>query len=79
MQERTRARFDHVYLDYFRFPPTYMHKAYVDVPSMLRARLPLLCRGERLIGVANLPELSAATEEHWQLIWQGPTNDQGLS
>jgi tRNA(Ile)-lysidine synthase len=49
------------------------------VPSMMRARLPLLYRGERLIGVANLPELSAATEEHWQLIWQVPTNDQGLS
>jgi len=49
------------------------------VPSMLRARLPLLYRGDRLIGVANLPELSAATCEHWQLIWLGPTNDQGLS
>ncbi|MGV8844214.1 MAG: tRNA lysidine(34) synthetase TilS [Pseudomonas sp.] len=49
------------------------------VPSMLRARLPLLYRGDRLIGVANLPELSAATQEHWQLIWQGPTSDQGLS
>ncbi|MES2817850.1 MAG: tRNA lysidine(34) synthetase TilS [Pseudomonadota bacterium] len=49
------------------------------VPGFVRARLPLLCRGDEVIAVANLPELGAWGADAWQLIWQAPTNDQGLS
>lgn len=47
-----------------------------QVPHFLRARLPLLYQGERLLAVANLPGLGQAG---WQLHWQLPTNAQGLS
>ncbi|MBC3466006.1 tRNA lysidine(34) synthetase TilS [Pseudomonas sp. RW10S2] len=46
------------------------------VPHFIRHRLPLLWQGERLLAVANLPELGSAG---WQLQWQPPTNVQGLS
>ncbi|MGC7837982.1 tRNA lysidine(34) synthetase TilS [Pseudomonas wayambapalatensis] len=46
------------------------------VPHFIRHRLPLLWQGERLLAVANLPELGPAG---WQLQWQPPTNVQGLS
>ncbi|AXM98288.1 tRNA lysidine(34) synthetase TilS [Pseudomonas plecoglossicida] len=48
----------------------------LQVPYFLRPRLPLLYCGERLLAVANLPELGQANcQVHWQL----PTNAQGLS
>ncbi|WP_411383124.1 tRNA lysidine(34) synthetase TilS [Pseudomonas sp. L7] len=46
------------------------------VPHFIRHRLPLLWQGERLLAVANLPDLGPAG---WQLQWQPPTNVQGLS
>ncbi|WEK29944.1 MAG: tRNA lysidine(34) synthetase TilS [Candidatus Pseudomonas phytovorans] len=47
-----------------------------QVPHFVRPRLPLLYGGERLLAVANLPELGQAD---CQLHWQPPTNAQGLS
>jgi tRNA(Ile)-lysidine synthase len=49
------------------------------VPGFLRGRLPLLYRGEQLLAVANLPQLSVAGPDSWQFVWQQPTNDQNLS
>jgi tRNA(Ile)-lysidine synthase len=49
------------------------------VPVFLRARLPLLYRGEELLAVANLPQLSVAAAGTWQFVWQVPTSDQDLS
>ncbi|MFJ4346903.1 tRNA lysidine(34) synthetase TilS [Pseudomonas sp. NPDC089401] len=48
----------------------------LHVPHFVRPRLPLLYCGERLLAVANLPELAQA---NCQLHWQPPTNAQGLS
>ncbi|MFJ2981327.1 MULTISPECIES: tRNA lysidine(34) synthetase TilS [unclassified Pseudomonas] len=48
----------------------------LQVPHFVRPRLPLLYAGERLLAVANLPELGQA---NCQLLWQPPTNAQGLS
>ncbi|WP_416467938.1 tRNA lysidine(34) synthetase TilS [Pseudomonas sp. LFS044] len=48
----------------------------LQVPHFVRSRLPLLYCGERLLAVANLPELGQAD---CQLHWQPPTNAQGLS
>ncbi|MDZ3993615.1 tRNA lysidine(34) synthetase TilS [Pseudomonas sp. Teo4] len=48
----------------------------LQVPHFVRPRLPLLYRGERLLAVANLPELAQAD---CQLHWLPPTNAQGLS
>ncbi|AYG43843.1 tRNA lysidine(34) synthetase TilS [Pseudomonas sp. Leaf58] len=47
-----------------------------QVPHFVRARLPLLYCGERLLAVANMPSLVQAD---CQLHWQLPTNAQGLS
>lgn len=49
------------------------------VPAFVRGRLPLLYDDQRLLGVANLPSLSASPHAAWQFIWQPPTSDQGLS
>jgi tRNA(Ile)-lysidine synthase len=49
------------------------------VPAFLRSRMPLLYRGEELLAVANVPQLSVAEPETWQFVWQVPTNDQCLS
>jgi tRNA(Ile)-lysidine synthase len=49
------------------------------VPGFLRSRWPLLYKGEQLLAVANLPQLSVAAPETWQFVWQLPTNDQHLS
>ena len=49
------------------------------VPGFLRGRLPLLYRGEELLAVANVPQLSVAGPDTWQFAWRVPTNDQGLS
>ncbi|WRV67331.1 tRNA lysidine(34) synthetase TilS [Pseudomonas frederiksbergensis] len=40
------------------------------VPAFVRARLPLLYRGEQLLGIANLPMLDRDADGRWQLIWQ---------
>ncbi|MFP3404429.1 tRNA lysidine(34) synthetase TilS [Pseudomonas sp. P1B16] len=48
----------------------------LQVPYFVRARLPLLYQSERLLAVANLPELGQAD---CQLHWLPPTNAQGLS
>ncbi|MGC5702309.1 tRNA lysidine(34) synthetase TilS [Pseudomonas sp. NFXW11] len=49
------------------------------VPGFVRGRLPLLYQGESLLGVANLPGLRAEPRSAWQLHWQAPISDQGLS
>ncbi|VVO35118.1 tRNA lysidine(34) synthetase TilS [Pseudomonas fluorescens] len=49
------------------------------LPLFARGRLPLLYRDEQLLAVANLPGLDASADECWQLHWQLPTSDQGLS
>ncbi|ROL85358.1 tRNA lysidine(34) synthetase TilS [Pseudomonas chlororaphis] len=49
------------------------------LPAFVRGRLPLLYRGEQLLAVANLPGLDANAHEGWQLHWQPPSSDQGLS
>ncbi|MGE7960692.1 tRNA lysidine(34) synthetase TilS [Pseudomonas sp. NPDC089530] len=49
------------------------------LPAFVRGRLPLLYRGEQLLAVANLPGLDANAQEGWQLYWQPPSSDQGLS
>lgn len=49
------------------------------LPLFARGRLPLLYRDEQLLAVANLPGLDASAHECWQLHWQLPTSDQGLS
>lgn len=46
------------------------------VPHFVRSRLPLLYREDRLLAVANLPNLG---EGDCQLHWQPPTSAQGLS
>ncbi|MEE1924311.1 tRNA lysidine(34) synthetase TilS [Pseudomonas sp. 148P] len=46
-----------------------------QVPSFVRSRLPLLFAGERLVAVANLPDL---TDGDLQLVWSVPTSEQGL-
>lgn len=49
------------------------------LPPFVRARLPLLWRGDELLGVANLATLVRCGEAGWQLHWTAPTNDPGLS
>ncbi|UUY06525.1 tRNA lysidine(34) synthetase TilS [Pseudomonas sp. J452] len=49
------------------------------VPAFVRGRLPLLYRGEELLAVANLPGLDGSQWGDWQLSWQPPTSEQGLS
>jgi tRNA(Ile)-lysidine synthase len=49
------------------------------VPAFVRGRLPLLYRGEELLAVANLPGLDGSQWGDWQLLWQPPTSEQGLS
>ncbi|MGV8889496.1 MAG: tRNA lysidine(34) synthetase TilS [Pseudomonas sp.] len=49
------------------------------VPGFTRGRLPLLYRGEQLLAVANLRGLDGSAKEHWNLHWQPPHEDQGLS
>ncbi|ANY89011.1 MULTISPECIES: tRNA lysidine(34) synthetase TilS [Pseudomonas] len=48
----------------------------LQVPHFVRSRLPLLCQGERLLAVANLP---LAGQGGIQLHWRAPTSVQGLS
>src|SRR3989344_4022955 len=49
------------------------------VPAFVRDRLPLLRLDNRVMAIANLPGLQCAVDGGWQLHWQPPTNDQGLS
>lgn len=49
------------------------------VPLFARGRLPLLFRGEQLLAVAGLQGLSGSVRDGWNLHWQPPTEDQGLS
>ncbi|WP_371369191.1 tRNA lysidine(34) synthetase TilS [Pseudomonas sp. QL9] len=49
------------------------------LPPFVRSRLPLLWRGDELLGVANLPALVRTGEQGWRLRWIPPTNDPGLS
>ncbi|MHC8288462.1 tRNA lysidine(34) synthetase TilS [Pseudomonas sp. XS1P51] len=49
------------------------------LPSFVRGRLPLLYRGEQLLAVANLRGLNGSVQDGWNLHWQPPNEDQGLS
>ncbi|MGE6791660.1 tRNA lysidine(34) synthetase TilS [Pseudomonas guineae] len=49
------------------------------VPVFVRDRLPLMRLDGRVVAVANLPGLQGASDGSWQLNWQPPTSDQGLS
>lgn len=49
------------------------------VPVFVRDRLPLMRLDGRVVVVANLPGLQGAQDGSWQLNWQPPTSDQGLS
>lgn len=49
------------------------------LPAFARGRLPLLYQGEQLLAVANLQGLVANAHGCWQLHWQPPPSDQGLS
>ncbi|MDO9617614.1 MAG: tRNA lysidine(34) synthetase TilS [Pseudomonas sp.] len=49
------------------------------VPAFVRDRLPLLRLDNQVVAIANLPGVQGAADGRWQLHWQPPTNDQGLS
>ncbi|WP_028622542.1 tRNA lysidine(34) synthetase TilS [Pseudomonas sp. Ant30-3] len=49
------------------------------VPGFVRGRLPLLYQGEQLLAVANLRGLNGSGPHGWNLHWQPPSEDQGLS
>jgi tRNA(Ile)-lysidine synthase len=49
------------------------------VPSFVRARLPLLYRDGRLVAVANMPAWNASEAAGWELVWEPPASDPGLS
>ncbi len=50
-----------------------------QVPSFVRARLPLLFAGAELVAVANMPGLDGAQQGIGRLIWQPPPGASGLS
>lgn len=49
------------------------------LPAFVRDRLPLLRLDNQVVAIANLSGLQGAADGSWQLHWQPPTNDQGLS
>ncbi|MBD9613901.1 tRNA lysidine(34) synthetase TilS [Pseudomonas sp. PDM02] len=49
------------------------------VPGFVRGRLPLLYQGEQLLAVASLRGLNGSEQDGWNLHWQPPNEDQGLS
>ena len=49
------------------------------VPAFVRDRLPLLRLDKQVVAIANLPGMQGAVDGSWELHWQPPTNDQGLS
>ncbi len=51
----------------------------LGVPVFLRDRLPLLRLDNHVVAIANLPGLHGAYDGSWQLHWQPPSSDQGLS
>ena len=51
----------------------------LGVPTFVRGRIPLLLCGERVLAVANLTGLDGSSSGAWQLQWQAPTSDRGLS
>lgn len=51
----------------------------LGIPPFLRGRLPLVYRDGHLVAVANLPGLNADGAGSWNLHWQLPKSDQGLS
>ncbi|MCU1715831.1 tRNA lysidine(34) synthetase TilS [Pseudomonas sp. 5P_3.1_Bac2] len=50
-----------------------------QLPVFVRDRLPLLLCDGQLQGVANLAQMQASSDAGWQLQWQPPSDDQGLS
>lgn len=42
------------------------------LPTFVRDRLPLLCEGERVLAVANLPELNAMCAADGRFVWEPP-------
>ena len=49
------------------------------LPGFVRGRLPLLYRGEQLLGIPTLAGLWPNSASDWQLHWMPQTCDQGLS
>jgi tRNA(Ile)-lysidine synthase len=49
------------------------------VPAFVRDRLPLLRLDNQVVAVANLSGVQGSVDGSWQLHWQPPTSDQGLS
>jgi tRNA(Ile)-lysidine synthase len=49
------------------------------VPAFVRDRLPLLRLDNQVVAIANLSGMQGTADGSWQLHWQPPTNDQGLS
>ena len=50
------------------------------LPAFVRARVPLLMRGEELLAVGNLPQWRAEAARAGELVWEPPAgDDQGLS
>lgn len=49
------------------------------VPAFVRDRLPLLRLDNQVVAIANLAGVQGAVDASWQLHWQPPTSDQGLS
>ena len=49
------------------------------VPAFIRDRLPLLRLDNQVVAIANLSGMQGVADGSWQLHWQPPTNDQGLS
>lgn len=49
------------------------------VPGFARGRLPLLYRDQQLLAVASVQGLNGSVQDGWNLHWQPPGEDQGLS
>ena len=49
------------------------------VPAFVRGRLPLVFRAGQLLAVAGVPGLNGSVQGGWNLHWQPPHEDQGLS
>jgi len=49
------------------------------LPTFVRDRLPLLLLDGQVMALANLSGLHGPADGRWQLYWQPPTSDQGLS
>ncbi|MCS3836752.1 tRNA(Ile)-lysidine synthase [Pseudomonas sp. JAI111] len=49
------------------------------VPAFVRGRLPLVFRAGQLLAVAGVPGLNGSVQDGWDLHWQPPHEDQGLS